>query len=980
MFPSLYLASDEDGNDPAGRILPGERYGLDLLLRHGHLNSAQQAVVLTRLRRIIHDNLIEFDPTGDRLVDPPSQSPRILDHGDVAAALFVDRPRTRPLPFAVVDRVYLSEQREKPKKAFVARAPEWRDVVHGSDNSVKFVERDQTQQLKEEVRSKLLEPVAHGTAEFPSLFACGPPGAGKSALVRRVAALLVEEGHTVVADAGLNLSDPPEELDVYCQQLIKLAETGQTVLLVLDDPLFEESGWIDLLHKLKRPGLRVSVLAATPRFLFDRFKNRLGKLKVHRFDVSGASREEKSSLARAFGRDEKTFGTDTDDFLVLSIEAAAGSPFDTIMDRLWITLNSGVPFGNPDNPINAFPWPLRAFLIVCFFHRLYLPCLEPLLKAALDLTGGTGSGSNVRNALEQMWHADGWKIFRLFEPERSNWAYQGTLITTNHQRIALRAWERRPAPCLDDELCDQLAKASIQVPQTVRQVGIAAARLATSSTSRDDVFVKQLISIWSQPTASPTVETRYLCEFVSMLQCNGCAHHARRLSDVLQARSMPSADGWLAALALWFLSSDDAKKRSFPASLDVESLVNVADFSIAPKRASQFANALSPSVLESFRSRLFQSFDGELPWKPDTTLLRWLMTNAPRASLLPRVDAVQRWLTDHSEDTSTRTQYLTFLLQLPKEKQFDDLRRQAAADTAQWLENHSEDTSTRTQYLTFLLQLPREESFDAFRRSAAEQTSDWLRRPDNEYATDVRTQFLSFLSKLSKEFDQLCRTVALETSEWLESHTDNCDVRAQYVSFVLDLSGDGMDELRQNCECHHHFLIQKTPSYHAPYYAYGALLLRLERYLEAADQFRESLKRHKGHQLAHRGLAMALHKLGQFDEAEREFRDAIGWAGVKKKPQAMFYTSLGWFYIERSRWTEAVDIFKQAQTESPEYFGNYWGIGKAMKELGNYAEAEKSLRKALETPDLEPPARDEIPKLLEELVRHRDSNAVSQAR
>ena len=318
-----------------------------------------------------------------------------------------------------------------------------------------------------------------------------------------------------------------------------------------------------------------------------------------------------------------------------------------------------------------------------------------------------------------------------------------------------------------------------------------------------------------------------------------------------------------------------------------------------------------------------------------------------------------------------RTQYLSFLLQLPKA--FDKQREEATANTARWLADHPADTAVRTQYLSFLQQLPKEEPFDALRRSAAEQTADWLRRPENKHVTDVRTQFLSFLSELPKEFDQLCCRVAIETSKWLETHTDNGTVRAQYVSFVLDLSGDGMDELRQNCECHHHFLIQKNPRSHGPYYTYGELLLRLQRYPEAADQFGEALKLNKGHQLAHRGLAIALNKLGQHKEAESEFHEAIWWAGVHKKRQAMFYTSMGWFYIERSHWTEAIDAFRQAQAESPEYFGNYWGIGKAMTELGNYTEAEKSLRKALEAPDLEPPARDEIPRLLEEVLRHQDS-------
>lgn len=303
----------------------------------------------------------------------------------------------------------------------------------------------------------------------------------------------------------------------------------------------------------------------------------------------------------------------------------------------------------------------------------------------------------------------------------------------------------------------------------------------------------------------------------------------------------------------------------------------------------------------------------------------------------------------------------------------DDLRRQAATDTAQWLTNHQENTDVRTQYLAFLQQLPKEEPFDALRRCATEQTANWLHQLENQHVTDVRTQFLSFLLELPKEFEQLRRQVALKTSKWLEAHTDNCDVRAQYVSFVRDLSGDGMDALRWNSERHHHFLIQKDPRHHGPYYMYGELLLRLERYPEAAEQFRKALKLQKRHQLAHRGLAIALNKLEQHKEAESEFRHAIRWAGANKQRQAMFYTSLGWFYIERSRWTEAIDAFRQARAESPEYFGNYWGIGKAMKELGNYTEAEKSLRRALETPDLEPPARGEIPRLLEEVLRHRDS-------
>lgn len=102
--------------------------------------------------------------------------------------------------------------------------------------------------------------------------------------------------------------------------------------------------------------------------------------------------------------------------------------------------------------------------------------------------------------------------------------------------------------------------------------------------------------------------------------------------------------------------------------------------------------------------------------------------------------------------------------------------------------------------------------------------------------------------------------------------------------------------------------------------------------------------------------------------AERHFLSAISWAKRKSEPTAKFYSSIGWFYLDQGRFPEALSSFNCAVGEAPEFFTNYWGKGDALLRLGRAAEAIDALETALaKAPQpLAPPARDEIPRLLEE--------------
>jgi len=177
-------------------------------------------------------------------------------------------------------------------------------------------------------------------------------------------------------------------------------------------------------------------------------------------------------------------------------------------------------------------------------------------------------------------------------------------------------------------------------------------------------------------------------------------------------------------------------------------------------------------------------------------------------------------------------------------------------------------------------------------------------------------------------------------------------------------------------------LMAEHPRVFSAPYAYGRLLLDMERHEEAASRFRQVLKIHRGHAMAHDGLAAALQGLARRAEdlhddlaatrflraAERELRSAIYWAGVTQDSQAVFFTHLGWYYIDRKRWSDALSAFDQAADEVPDYFGNYWGKGRALVGLKQWQDAASALRAAQEkaTDSLRPPASNHIQDLIQQ--------------
>jgi len=144
-----------------------------------------------------------------------------------------------------------------------------------------------------------------------------------------------------------------------------------------------------------------------------------------------------------------------------------------------------------------------------------------------------------------------------------------------------------------------------------------------------------------------------------------------------------------------------------------------------------------------------------------------------------------------------------------------------------------------------------------------------------------------------------------------------------------------------------------------------------EKFSKAVLQFTKALDLHKGFHMARWGLASALWQSGEYRKAEREFKSALFLARKNDASKApMIETSLGWLYVDCHQWGDAMAAFESARKSAPRYFGNLWGIGRLHFELGEFKAAVEPLRRALNTPNLQPPASDEIPALLVECLTH----------
>lgn len=324
----LYLPEKAIENKPAGSMLPAESEAVTLLMTHNVISneSDRQKKALEKLRSLIQGNVIAFVPESDKELSTYNRPPKCFEQWDVQTALFDLQDREgKSCPFRTVDKSYLNEQIAMRITPFLNRKPEWKDVVRGEHPDIKFVERDVTGSLEAKIIEELIRPLQNGeNTHLKMLFVHGAEGAGKSTLVRRVAAALVMKDEVVVADAGNG--QPCGWAEEYQTHIQKLEVLGPPVLFLLDDTFSKDSKWFDVLQKLNRPGANTVVLVASDKDVSECCnENILPNENKIIFELPPPSQKERERLAGVYGVSERVFTDTNEEFRALVRRAEKAS-------------------------------------------------------------------------------------------------------------------------------------------------------------------------------------------------------------------------------------------------------------------------------------------------------------------------------------------------------------------------------------------------------------------------------------------------------------------------------------------------------------------------------------------------------------------------------------------------------------------------------------------------------------------------------
>jgi len=103
-------------------------------------------------------------------------------------------------------------------------------------------------------------------------------------------------------------------------------------------------------------------------------------------------------------------------------------------------------------------------------------------------------------------------------------------------------------------------------------------------------------------------------------------------------------------------------------------------------------------------------------------------------------------------------------------------------------------------------------------------------------------------------------------------------------------------------------ILAQYPRYTNAWMERGIALAALGRFAEAEGSFRTAVEISPGHYGAHLNLALALRHQGHHDRAERSLKKALAWQPRASK----VWAELGNLYLERERYREAAEAYRQA--------------------------------------------------------------------
>ena len=123
----------------------------------------------------------------------------------------------------------------------------------------------------------------------------------------------------------------------------------------------------------------------------------------------------------------------------------------------------------------------------------------------------------------------------------------------------------------------------------------------------------------------------------------------------------------------------------------------------------------------------------------------------------------------------------------------------------------------------------------------------------------------------------------------------------------------------------------------------GILLQNLKSYDEAEKEYRDAIRINPNYADAHNNLGNLLKNLKRYEEAEKEYREAI-----KINPDyAYTHNNLGNLLQNLKRYEEAENEYREAIKINPDYAEIHNNLGNLLQNLKRYEEAEKEYREAI---------------------------------
>ena len=129
------------------------------------------------------------------------------------------------------------------------------------------------------------------------------------------------------------------------------------------------------------------------------------------------------------------------------------------------------------------------------------------------------------------------------------------------------------------------------------------------------------------------------------------------------------------------------------------------------------------------------------------------------------------------------------------------------------------------------------------------------------------------------------------------------------------------------------------------HYLLGYIHYQQTEYKPAEKEFRKALKLNPYYTDAHNHLGLVYRETKEYDKALSEFQAALNDKSYKT-PESI-HLNIGYLYLARSMYPEAIASFQKSVALSPGYLRGRLGLGTAYARAGQKDLSEKELRKVV---------------------------------